>query len=108
MPSQSTTSEGMKLAGHEMEACYDDINHTRTNLRLFVETMPYKSEKAAPRFMAAMNNWDAEFDKICKHLIEMRNILLPQSEQVTLTEENNVDVANFFDAGNSGGGTNKY
>src|SRR5215468_7524499 len=96
MPAKSTTSDGMKQAGHEFENCYEIINQRRMALLNFIETMPYKSERAAPAFINAMNHWDGQFDILQKGLLTMRDTMLPQSERVQLTEEDNVNTADFF------------
>jgi hypothetical protein len=91
----------MKETGHEFEHCFNDINAHRNTLKSFIESMPYKSEQAAPAFIAAMNDWDGQFDILQKGLLDMRDIMLPQAERVQLTEEDNINIANFF---NPGGG----
>jgi hypothetical protein len=93
---KSTTSEGMLETGREFEACYNDINGFRRQLLSAIEGMPYNSMKASPTFVQKMNEWDGNFDVLQRGLLDMRDILIPQSQQVALTEDDNVNVADFF------------
>src|SRR5262249_15931584 len=89
----------LESLGHEFENCYNDLATKRTNLQSEIETLPYHSESAAPRFRRAMNEWDLHFDRCCSHLKAMRDLLLDVTKQNQLNESNNLDQADFFTGG---------
>jgi hypothetical protein len=96
MVDKSTTSDGMLQTGKEFEACFNDINGFRKQLLTAINAMPYNSMKASPTFVQKMNEWDGNFDVLQRGLLEMRDIMVPQAQQIQLTEEDNINTADFF------------